>query len=197
MAQLSHYYTRSFEEFEAKRFRGSATGRIARPSVGFDVPTSEINDAASRYSERTQAMIERLRSLDPRPYQYGSQIGFEYFPRPNDLFRFGEFAVANYAAGLTEPSDSPPIRLKNLYRGLGLVADISHKPAQPARDALSTSPHLEALVEHMRGRVVNGSDGGPRAGDRGRSRDPGPARAGRRHAWSCGWQRRAGDPAAG
>ena len=65
VAQLSHYYTRSWEEFEAKRFRGSATGRIARPSVGFDVPTIEINDAASRYSERTQAMIERLRRLDP------------------------------------------------------------------------------------------------------------------------------------
>ena len=156
VAQLSHYYTRSWEEFEAKRFRGSATGRIARPSVGFDVPTIEINETASRYSERTQAMIERLRSLDPKPYQYGSQIGFEYFPRPNDLFRFAEFAVANYAAGLVEPRRFATIRLKNLYGGVGLVADISDKQAQPARDALSTSHHVEALVEHMRGHIVNG-----------------------------------------
>ena len=156
VAQLSHYYTRSWDEFEAKRFHGSATGRIARPSVEFDVPTIETNDAASRFSERTQAMIARLHSLDPRPYQYGSQIGFEYFPRPNDLFRFAEFAVANYAVGLVEPKRFASVRLRNRYGGVGLVADISDKEAQPARDSLSTSLHVEALVEHMRGQVVNG-----------------------------------------
>jgi hypothetical protein len=156
VAQLSHYYTRSWQEFETKRFRGSATGRIERPAVGFDVPTIEVNDAASRYSERTQAMIERLHGLDPKPYQYGSQIGFEYYPRPNDLFRFAEFAVANYAAGLVEPKRFATIRLDNLYRGIGLVADISDKQVSPERNALSGSHHVEALVEHMRGRVVNG-----------------------------------------
>ena len=156
VAQLSHYYTRSLEEFEAKRFRGSATGRIARPAVGFDVPTIEVNDAASRYSARTTDMVERLRSLDPKPYQYGSQIGFEYFPRPNGLFRFAEFAVANYAAGLIEPRRYATIRLTNVYDGIGLVADISDKEVAPARDALSTSHHMEALVEHMRGRIVTG-----------------------------------------
>jgi hypothetical protein len=161
VVQLSHYYTRSWEEFEAKRFRGSATGRIARPSVGFDVPTIEINDSAARYSERTTAMIERMRSLDPKPYQYGSQIGFDYFPRPNDLFRFAEFAVANYAAGLVEPRRFATIRLKNRYDDIGLVADISDKEAQPERDALSSSHHVEALVEHMRGRVVNGLTAAP------------------------------------
>jgi hypothetical protein len=156
VAQLSHYYTRSWEEFEAKRFRGSATGRIARPAVELDVPTIEHNDAASRFSARTQAMIERLRSLDPKPYMYGSHIGFEYFPRPNDLFRFAEFALANYAAGLVEPRRYATIRLANLYDGVGLVADISDKEARPQRGALSSSSHADALVEHMRGRVVAG-----------------------------------------
>ena len=74
LAQLNHYYTRSFEEFEAKRQRGSATGRIARPAVPFDLPTLETDASASRYSERTTATIERLRSLEPRPYAYGSQL---------------------------------------------------------------------------------------------------------------------------
>ncbi|MEX1334907.1 MAG: glycosyltransferase family 2 protein [Candidatus Limnocylindrales bacterium] len=156
VVQLNHYYTRSWEEFEAKRFRGSATGRIARPAVEFDVPTIEINDRASRYSGRTRAMISRLRSLDPKPYQYGSQIGFEYFPRPNGLFRFAEFAVANYAAGLVEPRRDATVRLKNRYGGVGLVADISDLATQPVRDGLSSSSHCEALVEHMRGRIVNG-----------------------------------------
>jgi hypothetical protein len=153
VAQLSHYYTRSWEEFEAKRFRGSATGRIARPGVDFDTPTIEVNDAASRFSERTRAMIDRMRSLESKPYVYGSQLAFEYFPRPNDLFRFSEFAIANYAAGLVEPKRFATIRLNNTYRGIGLIADISGKEVVPARDALSTSHHVEALVAHMRGRL--------------------------------------------
>ena len=44
VAQLSHYYTRSWEEFEAKRFRGSATGRIARPAVDFDLPIERVTE---------------------------------------------------------------------------------------------------------------------------------------------------------
>ncbi len=155
VAQLSHYYTRSFEEFEAKRFRGSATGRIARPAVDFDLPTLATNDAAARFSARTRTTLEWLARLDPRPYTYGSQLGFAYFPRPNDLFRFGEFALANYAAGLDEAGRFATVRLVNLYDGVGLVADLSDQPVVPARDALSGSAHVEALVEHMRGRLVN------------------------------------------
>ena len=161
VVQLNHYYTRSFEEFEAKRFRGSATGRIARPAVDFDLPIERVDTSAQRFSERTTAMIERLHRLDPRPYGYGSQIGFEYFPRPNDLFRFGEFALANWAAGLTEPARSSASRLKNRYDGIGLVVDISDQPAQPWRDALSSSTHVEALLRHMRGRIVNGLTNAP------------------------------------
>lgn len=153
VAQLSHYYTRSWAEFEAKRFRGSATGRIARPGVDFDTPTIAVNDAASRFSERTRAMIERMRSLEPKPYLYGSQLALEYFPRPNDLFRFAEFAVANYAAGLTEPRRFATVRLRNTYRGIGIIADITDQEALPVRDALSSSEHVETLVAHMRGRL--------------------------------------------
>jgi len=153
VAQLNHYYTRSFDEFEAKRFRGSATGRIARPAVPFDIETLDTNDAARRYSARTQASIERLRSLEPRPYYYGSQLALEYFPRPNDLFRFAEFAIANTAANLAEPRRMAASRLKNLYPGVGLVADLSGTGYAPVRDGLSSSVHTEVLVEHMRGRI--------------------------------------------
>ena len=153
IAQLNHYYTRSFEEFEAKRFRGSATGRIARAAVPFDIETIATDTAAARFSQRTQASIERLRSLSPRPYMYGSQLALEYFPRPNDLFRFGEFAIANTAAGLTEPGRVAAMRLRNLYAGVGLVADLADSGYVPARDALSGSVHTRVLAEHMRGRI--------------------------------------------
>ena len=153
VAQLNHYYTRSFEEFEAKRFRGSATGRIDRPAVPFDVPTIETNAAAQRFSERTRATLERLRSLEAQPYTYGSQLQLSWFPRPNDLGRFAEFAIANLAAGLTEPARFAAVRLRNLYRGVGLVADLSATGYQPLRDGFSGSVHAGVLIEHMRGRL--------------------------------------------
>lgn len=153
IAQLNHYYTRSLEEFEAKRFGGSATGRIARRAVPFDIETLDTDDAARRYSARTEAALERLRRLEPRPYYYGSQLALEYFPRPNDLFRFAEFAIANMAAGLAQPQRVAASRLKNLYAGVGLVADLSSTDYTPARDGLSRSVHAEVLVEHMRGRI--------------------------------------------
>jgi hypothetical protein len=153
VAQLNHYYTRSFEEFEAKRYRGSATGRISRPAVPFDLPTMAVDTAAQRFSGRTQATIERLRSLERRPYSYGSQLHLTWFPRPNDLGRFAEFAIANLAAGLAEPGRFAALRLRNLHDGIGLVADLAGTGYQPIPAGLSASVHCAALVEHMRGRL--------------------------------------------
>ena len=153
LAQLNHYYTRSFEEFEAKRTRGSATGRIDRPAVPFDLPTIETNVAARRFSARTQAALAHLRSLEPRPYTYGSQLHLEWFPRPNDLGRFAEFALANLAAGLAQPARSAALRLRNLHEGVGLVADLAGTGYRATPGALSGSVHLEVLIEHMRGRL--------------------------------------------
>ncbi len=119
----------------------------------FDIETIATDTAAARFSERTQASLERLRSLSPRPYMYGSQLALEYFPRPNDLFRFGEFAIANTAAGLAEPGRVAAMRLRNLYPGVGLVADLADSGYAPVRDALSGSVHTRVLTEHMRGRV--------------------------------------------
>ena len=153
VAQLNHYYTRSFEEFEAKRFHGSATGRISRPAVPFDVPTIDTSRAARRFSARTSATIERLRSLERRPYTYGSQLQLSWFPRPNDLGRFAEFAIANLAAGLAEPRRSAAIRLRNLHAGIGLVADLAGTGYRPVPEGFSGSAHAGVLLEHMRGRL--------------------------------------------
>jgi hypothetical protein len=153
VGQLNHYYTRSFEEFEAKRYRGSATGRIDRAAVPFDVPTIEVNTAAHRFSAATQATMARLASLEPQPYMYGSELRLPWFPRPNDLGRFAEFAIANLAAGLAEPERFAASRLRNLHPGIGLVADLGATGYRPVRAGFSGSPHLRVLVEHMRGRV--------------------------------------------
>lgn len=151
--QVNHYYTRSFEEFEAKRFRGSATGRIARPAIPFDLPVQETDTSAHRFIERTRAMQARMRSLERRPYRYGSALGLGRFPRSNDLGLFTEFALANVACGLKELQREPSIRLANTWPGIGFLGDLSGTDFRSAPAVLSGSVHMIGLLEHIRGRI--------------------------------------------
>jgi hypothetical protein len=154
LLQLNHYYTRSLEEFEAKRFRGSATGRIERPAIPFDLPALGINDAAVRFAGRTRAMIEHMRSLAPSPYRYGSELAFEQFPRFNDLGLFAEFAVANTVAEEPEPRREPLLRIANLHEGIGFVGVVSGHGHAVSDGELSGSVHLRPLLERARARLV-------------------------------------------
>jgi hypothetical protein len=151
--QLNHYYTRSFEEFEAKRFRGSATGRIARPALPFDLPTLRKDRSAQRFTERTTAAIARMRSLAPSPYHYGSQLAFRQFPHFNDLGLFAEFAIANMVLHEPAPRREPRLRLDNRHGGTGFVADLTGVGHVPARGDLSGSVHLVPLLERTRGQL--------------------------------------------
>jgi len=152
--QLNHYYTRSFEEFEAKRFRGSATGRIDRPAIPFDLPTLGVNDAAARFADRTRAMIERIHSLAPSPYRYGSELALTQFPRFNDLGLFAEFAIANTVMEESAPRREPGLRIPNIHEGIGFVGVVSGHDHEVSEGELSGSMHLEPLLERARGRLL-------------------------------------------
>jgi hypothetical protein len=152
--QLNHYYTRSLEEFEAKRFRGSGTGRIARPAIPFDLPVLGVNDSARRFVEPTNTMIERIASLAPSPYQYGSELALTQFPRFNDLGLFSEFAIANTVMEEPAPRREPGLRLENLYEGIGFIGAISGHEHKVVEDELSSSIHLTPLLERSRGRLL-------------------------------------------
>ena len=153
--QLNHYYTRSFEEFEAKRFRGSATGRIARPAIPFDLPALGVNDSAARFADRTRAMMEHMASLAPSPYRYGSELELRQFPRFNDLGLFAEFAVANILAEEPEPRREPALRLTNLFsEGIGFVGVVSGFDHEFHVGELSGSIHLQPLLERARGALL-------------------------------------------
>jgi hypothetical protein len=153
LVQLNHYYTRSFEEFEAKRFRGSATGRIARPAIPFDLPALRVDSSAGRFAERTAAMIERLHSLAPSPYRYGSELGLSQFPRFNDLGLFTEFAIANTVMEEARPRREPGLRIENVYPGIGFVGAIDGHGHEAGAGELSESIHLAPLLERCRGRL--------------------------------------------
>jgi Glycosyltransferase family 92 len=158
LAQVNHYYTRSFEEFEAKRFRGSATGRLPRPAIPFELPVLREDASARRFVARTEATMARIRSLAPRPYRYGSELRLTQFPRSNDLGLFTEFAVANTVGGATELLREPLMRLENRYEGIGFVGDLGDAATDVTPGWLSGSIHLPPLVDHVRGRLDTGLD---------------------------------------
>ena len=153
LAQLNHYYTRSFEEFEAKRFRGSGTGRIARPAIPFDLPALRTDRSAVRFAGRTRAMVKHMRSLAASPYRYGSELSLSQFPRFNDLGLFAEYAIANTAAEEPELRREPRQRLENRYGGIGFVGEIGELDHAPTRGELSESMHVGPLLERARGRI--------------------------------------------
>ncbi len=151
--QVNHYYTRSFDEFEAKRFRGSATGRIARPAIPFDLPALRVDTSAVRFAERTRRTMDLMRGLEPSPYHYGSQLALAQFPHFNDLGLFAEFAIANVVAGEPEPRREPRLRIENHYAGTGFVGRIPDTGHVPVRGDLTASVHLAPLLERARGRL--------------------------------------------
>jgi hypothetical protein len=153
LAQVNHYYTRSFDEFEAKRFRGSATGRLPRPAIPFDLPVLREDPSARRFVERTTATMDRIRSLAPKPYRYGSELRLGQFPRSNDLGLFTEFAVANTIGGATELLREPLMRVENRYEGIGFVGDLAGATTPLIPGWLSGSIHVPPLIEHVRGRL--------------------------------------------
>jgi hypothetical protein len=154
LVQLNHYYTRSFEEFEAKRFRGSATGRIERPAIPFDLPALGVDESAVRFADRTRAMLEHIHSLAPSPYRYGSELALQQFPRFNDLGLFTEFALANIVTEEPAPRREPALRIPNRFDGIGFVGVVSGHDHEVREGELSESIHLQPLLERARGRLL-------------------------------------------
>ena len=156
VAQLNHYYTRSLEEFEAKRFRGSRH-RSHRPAGGGlrhrDHRDQRRGARATRSGRRPCSSA--CAASSPGPTQYGSQLGVRVLPptqRPLPLRRIRHRQLPLPVC--SSPRASPTIRLKNLYGGVGLVADISTRPGmrRPAtRSPTRSTPRCSC--EHMRGRI--------------------------------------------
>ncbi len=110
--QMNHYFTKSWEEFQAKRTRATtSTHAFQLPDVPFEIP-GQVDHVIDRWQPRTRALMEEMRTLARSPSRYGSKLAMKGFP-VNDLF--GQEATAitsNEAAGLTEA------RKKRSFRGL-------------------------------------------------------------------------------
>ncbi|HZW01589.1 MAG TPA: hypothetical protein VFF55_08475, partial [Candidatus Deferrimicrobium sp.] len=112
-------------------------------------------------AERTRGAMALVRSLEPSPYHYGSQLALQQFPHFNDLGLFAEFAIANVVAGEPEPRREPRLRIENRHAGTGFVGEISSSGHEPCPGDLSGSVHLAPLLERARGRLEGSWAGQP------------------------------------
>ena len=110
--QMNHYFTKSWEEFQAKRTRATtSTHAFQLPDVPFDIPGIE-DHVIDRWQPRTRALMEEMHTLARSPARFGSKLRMPGFPI-NDMF--GQEATAitsNEAAGVLEA------RKKRSFRGL-------------------------------------------------------------------------------
>ena len=110
--QMNHYFTKSWQEFQAKRTRATtSTHAFQLPDVPFDIP-GQVDHIIDRWQPRTRALMDEMHTLARSPARFGSKLRMPGFP-VNDMFGQEATAiVSNEAAGLTEA------RKKRSFRGL-------------------------------------------------------------------------------
>jgi len=140
--QMNHYFTKSWQEFQAKRTRATtSTHAFQLPDVPFEIP-GQVDHVIDRWQPRTRAVMEEMRTLARSPSRFGSKLRLQGFP-VNDMF--GQEATAitsNEAAGLTEA------RKRRSFRGLpmpgvrGAMVRAEDHGYEPAPGRFLRSPHI-------------------------------------------------------
>jgi hypothetical protein len=140
--QMNHYFTKSWEEFQAKRTRATtSTHAFQLPDVPFDIPAQE-DHVIDRWQPRTRALMEEMRTLARSPSRYGSKLRLKGFP-VNDMFGHEATAVvSNEAAGLAEARKKRSARSLPMPGLRGAQVRAEDHGYQPAPGRFLASPHL-------------------------------------------------------
>lgn len=100
--QMNHYFTKSWQEFQAKRTRATtSTHAFQLPDVPFDIPATE-DHTIDRWQPRTRALMDEMRTLARSPSRFGSKLRLQGFPASDMFGQEATAIVSNEAAGLTE-----------------------------------------------------------------------------------------------
>jgi hypothetical protein len=110
--QMNHYFTKSWQEFQAKRNRATtSTHAFQLPDVPFDIP-GQTDHVIDRWQPRTRALMEEMSTLARSPSRYGSKLHMKGFPTSDMFGQEATAIVSNEVSGLTEAGK------KRAFRGL-------------------------------------------------------------------------------
>jgi hypothetical protein len=131
--QMNHYYTRSWQEFQAKRTRATtSTHAFALPDVPFDIP-SQVDHAIDRWLPRTKALMAELAALPRSPSRYGSRLRLAGFPSADMFGQEAAAVVTNEATGLDEARKkraAPSLPIGGMRGAMVRAEDFGHRPTQ-------------------------------------------------------------------
>jgi hypothetical protein len=152
--QMNHYFTKSWQEFQAKRTRATtSTHAFQLPDVPFDIPGS-VDHVIDRWQPRTRALMEEMRTLPRSPSRFGSRLRLPGFPI-NDLFGQEATAVtSNEVAGV------PAARKRPAFRGLpmpgvrGATVRADDHGYAPAAGRFLASAHLAQQMAWLEAEVT-------------------------------------------
>ena len=101
--QMNHYFTKSWEEFQAKRTRATtSTHAFQLPDVPFDIP-GRVDHVIDRWQPRTRALMEEMQTLARSPVALRQQAAPDRAsPSATCSARRPRPSSRNEAAGLTE-----------------------------------------------------------------------------------------------
>lgn len=140
--QMNHYYTKSYEEFQAKRNRATtSTHSFPLPDVPFDIP-AQPDHAIDRWIPRTKALMDEMRTLDRSPSRYGSRLRMTGFPKAD------QFATEAITVVSNEVADVADVQRKRAFKSLplpgvrGALARAEDHGYEPEAGRFLASPHL-------------------------------------------------------
>ena len=152
--QMNHYFTKSWQEFQAKRQRATtSTHAFQLPDVPFDIP-AEVDHVIERWQPRTRALMEEMRTLARSPSRYGSRLRLTGFPISDMLGQEATAIVSNEAASVSEARKKPTTRSLPMPGIRGAMARGEEHGYVPAAGAFLASPHVAQEIAWLQAEVT-------------------------------------------
>jgi hypothetical protein len=151
--QMNHYFTRSWQEFQAKRSRATtSTHAFQLPDVPFDI-AAQVDHVIERWQPRTRALMEEMRSLARSPSRYGSRLRLAGFPSSDMFGQEATAIVTNEASGLSEARKKAAARSLPMPGVRGAMVRAEDHGYRPVPGAFLASPHVVQEIAWLQAEV--------------------------------------------
>jgi hypothetical protein len=152
--QMNHYYTKSWQEFQAKRSRATtSTHAFALPDVPFDIP-AEDDHVIDRWLPRTKELMAEMEALPRNPSRYGSRLRLEGFPIADMFGQEAAAVVTNEASGLDEARKrraGPSLLIGGMRGAMVRAEDFGHEPGP---GSFLASPHVAQELAWLQAEIT-------------------------------------------
>jgi hypothetical protein len=152
--QMNHYFTKSWQEFQAKRHRATtSTHAFELPDVPFDIP-AQVDHVIERWQPRTPARIEKMRTRTRSPSRFGSRLRLAGLPISDMFGQEATTIVTNEAAGVEEARKKRTARSLPMPGVRGAMARGEDHGYRPRAGVFLASSHVAQEVAWLQAEVT-------------------------------------------